>query len=561
MAAAFPDTFTASKKRMGKKRNKKAIIITAILMLAGILLILAGAFGGRISGLFQKTFDFRNIGPEYIGKPVEMNILVKYDDVGLERKTLQELENADGTHAMILLDFSAMGSGSEQLYYSKYYQHITIQGTLTALDEDGYREVAEAVYNAYDVYYYEHRSKGEWTDVTLDEFHKVVMEEMLNVIPYSIEVRSISISSFDWVFLIPAGALLFLVSLILEICFVFRLKKRIVLPVVFGIIIIVPSVLLFDHIRTMLTVRNAGNGLYTMKNLECTDTQGMLGSGAASADELLDWIFDNHLYGIRLPFDIEEFGCAAFAAVTPEGEHLFGRNFDFPETDTLLIHSHPDGCYESIGNADLGVLGVGNNFPISPDSPAGRLIMVITPYLVVDGMNEKGVGAGILQLNLDPTHQDNGKPDLLIFCAVRAVLDKCASVDEALALLDSYDMHSDLGGTYHLFITDRTGRYVVVEWLDGEMVVVEHPCCTNSVVAPGKYYDKGAPDGRLPAMEEYLSSGRQVTGSEAMDLLKEVRNDKMTEWSCVYNLDDFTVSICLDNDFSKVYTFSADDLR
>jgi hypothetical protein len=33
----------------------------------------------------------------------------------------------------------------------------------------------------------------------------------------------------------------------------------------------------------------------------------------------------------------------------------------------------------------------------------------------------------------------------------------------------------------------------------------------------------------------------------------------MTEWSCVYNLDDFNVNICLDGDYSKVYTFKAAD--
>ena len=44
-----------------------------------------------------------------------------------------------------------------------------------------------------------------------------------------------------------------------------------------------------------------------------------------------------------------------------------------------------------------------------------------------------------------------------------------------------------------------------------------------------------------------------------MDILDET-SSRMTEWSCVYNLDDFTVSICLDTDYETVYTFSASDL-
>ena len=45
-----------------------------------------------------------------------------------------------------------------------------------------------------------------------------------------------------------------------------------------------------------------------------------------------------------------------------------------------------------------------------------------------------------------------------------------------------------------------------------------------------------------------------------MGILKDVKSSTLTEWSCVYNLDDFTVSICLDADYGTVYTFSAKEL-
>lgn len=541
-----------------RKRNKKAIIITAVLMLIGVLLVLAGFFGGRFVGLFKKDFDCWNISKEDLGKSYKTDIRVDYDDLDIKNSALQNFGDQERV-AMILLDLSALSEKDRNLYYSKIGQHITIEGRLRALGDAEYNEVAESMYRQYDYIYYNKVEDGSWAGRTLEQFHERLITELLPVLPYCFKVTSVR--AFNWMPFIPAGAFLFLLSLIVEICFVFKLKKRIVLPVVYGLIIIVPSVMLFNHIRTMLTIKKAGDGLYTMKNLECTDTDGMLGSDSASIEELLDWIFSNHLYGIRPRFELEKSGCAAFAAVTPEGKHLFGRNFDYPETDTLLVYSHPEGCYESIGVADLGVFGVSRNYPISPDSPLGRLMMVITPYVIVDGMNEKGVGAGILELNIEGVHQDNGKPDLLIYCAVRAILDKCASVDEALELLDSFDMHSPKDVTYHLFITDRTGRYVVVEWLDNEMVVTEHPCCTNSVIAPGEFYNKGLPDGRLPTMEECLGGSRKATEAQAMELLGKVKSKTITEWSCVYNLEDFTVSICLDADYSKVYTFSAKDLK
>ena len=92
------------------------------------------------------------------------------------------------------------------------------------------------------------------------------------------------------------------------------------------------------------------------------------------------------------------------------------------------------------------------------------------------------------------------------------------------------------------------------------MVVVEKACCTNSVVAPGKYYDKGEPDDRLSKIEAAVGSGKSISGTEAMEILGKV-SYKNTEWSCVYNLDKFTVNICMDADYSKVYTINAKDLK
>ena len=92
------------------------------------------------------------------------------------------------------------------------------------------------------------------------------------------------------------------------------------------------------------------------------------------------------------------------------------------------------------------------------------------------------------------------------------------------------------------------------------MVVTEYPYCTNSVIAPGNYYDMGDPDDRISTIDENLGPSLVATEQEAMDILDKVHNKQgLTEWSCVYNLDDFTVSICLDADFGTTYTFSVTD--
>lgn len=546
---------------MGTKRNKKAIIITGVLMLLGLLLTLTGFFGDRILGLFQKDLDYKNLSAEDIGSDIRSDFFVYYEPISIKDKTLQVVGDMEGEYGFILLDLSKLSAKDKELYFKKASQHITISGKIRGVDDAEFQTVLESLYKLYDHYFYDRpRYKENGDLLTLEEFREYVAEP---VIPYCINVTSIE--SFNWIPFIPAGILIFLVSLVLEICFVFKLKKRIVVPIAFAVIILIPVIMFFNHIRTILSVNKVSDGLYTMKNLECTDTEGLLASGSGSVDELLGWIMGRHFYGAPNVFAGKlDFGCACFAAKTSDGDHLFGRNFDFPETDTLLVYSHPQGAYESIGNADLGIMGVGKDHDIDPDTPLGRLVMMITPYAVVDGMNEKGVGAGILQLSVEETHQDEGNHDLLIFCAVRAILDKCASVDEALELLDSYDIQSDMATDYHLFVTDRSGRYVVVEWLEGKMEVTEHPVCTNTVITPGEYYGKGDADFRLPTLESYIGSGKTYSMKEAMDILEKVSSHKdlfQTEWSCVYNLDDFTVDICLDRDYKTVYTFSAEDLR
>ena len=551
---------------MKKKRNKKAIIITAIVMFIGILLVLAGFFGGWFLGLFYKDLDYKNITPADMGKQIETDIQVYYDNIDVPDKTLQLLGglNSDD-YKFIILDLSNLSEEDKETYYDSIIQHITIKGTLRAVDDEEYQEVIDALFELYDYMYYERleQAKAEYgenleAEFTLDQYHDYLRD---SVIPYCIEVKSIS--TFNWIPFIPAGVLVFIIALILEICLVFKFKKRIVLPIVYGLMVIVPAIMFWNHIRTILTINKVADGFYTMKNYECTDTMGLLASNSQTSDDVFNWIFDKHLYGAPNVFSIDDdsvgFGCATFAAVTPEGDHIFGRNFDLMETDTLLVYSHPDGCYESISVTGLSFFGTGENAQVDPDSALGKFVMVITPYLVLDGMNEKGVAAGILQVNIDEPHQDNGKPDLPVYMAIRGILDTCASVDEALSLLESYDIHSDLGN-YHLFITDRTGRYVVVEWLDNEMVVTEYPYCTNSVIAPGKYYDMGDPDYRISTIDENLGPSLIATEQEAMDILDKVHNKMgLTEWSCVYNLDDFTVSICLDADFGTTYTFSVTD--
>ena len=47
-------------------------------------------------------------------------------------------------------------------------------------------------------------------------------------------------------------------------------------------------------------------------------------------------------------------------------------------------------------------------------------------------------------------------------------------------------MHSDIGAAHHFAISDASGRSVVVEYVDNEMVVVETPAVANHYLCEAK---------------------------------------------------------------------------
>ena len=78
-------------------------------------------------------------------------------------------------------------------------------------------------------------------------------------------------------------------------------------------------------------------------------------------------------------------------------------------------------------------------------------------------MNEKGVSIAVLTLDSEPVNQDTGKQKILRPLAIRLVLDRAATTQEAVDLLDSYDMFETSGRDYHFFVTDAAGDARVIE--------------------------------------------------------------------------------------------------
>lgn len=269
----------------------------------------------------------------------------------------------------------------------------------------------------------------------------------------------------------------------------------------------------------------------------------------------------------------EGFACTTFNATAPCGDKLFARNYDYMDSPALTVWTHPEDGYASVSTVSLYFLGYTGSF--LPDDLLTSVLTLLAPYIPVDGMNEKGLSIGVLELETPETFQQTEKKDITTTAMIRTVLDNAANVEEAIEIFNTYDMHDLLGVgcTYHYQIADAEGNTAVIEYLDGETTVLR-PDETGTLIATNFWLSEGAhdPDGaghdRYATAEKMLSEKNYiVTEDEAMDILDAVHLENAelhgficsTIWSVVFNNTERTFNVCAMYDFDKQYKFSVDE--
>lgn len=126
----------------------------------------------------------------------------------------------------------------------------------------------------------------------------------------------------------------------------------------------------------------------------------------------------------------------------------------------MLVYCTPQNGYKSVAFAALD--NISANTP--DESMKKKLATLTSPFICLDGMNEKGVSIAVLTLDSEPVFQNTGKPTIATTLAIRLVLDRAASTQEAVDLLKEYDMFASSGRDYHFYITDASGDGRVIEY-------------------------------------------------------------------------------------------------
>lgn len=311
-----------------------------------------------------------------------------------------------------------------------------------------------------------------------------------------------------------------------------------------------------DKIETLQSLKKIDEGFYFLEYKSDYKLENFLKNGIADDGELLSHIIRNTAMGIALPLDVPEgLSCSSFKAKTPDGAYIMGRNMDLMNAPVLLLKTEPASGYKSLSFLSLNLLNYSDESP--PADFSTRLNLLASPLLPFDGINEKGLAVSIL-MSGKPTKQDTGKKPITTTLAVRMLLDKAANVNEALVLLNQYDMRSSANTGYHFFIADRAGNSAIVEYLENEIKISDGKILTNFLVCE----TTANACGRYKLMEKTLDAKKDILNEpDAMNLLHGVSTKYfnigvLTQWSAVYNLQKNSVYTTIRYNFDKPHFFS-----
>ena len=291
-----------------------------------------------------------------------------------------------------------------------------------------------------------------------------------------------------------------------------------------------------------------------------------LSQGGASSDgEVVEYLAGNLLSGLNLGDLLGGiFGCSTIAVQSPEGDALFGRNFDWENCEAMVVESHPENGYASLStvNMDFITQNVGGGM-VDMALNLDEVKTLAALYAPLDGMNEAGLAVSVNMIQDSAAIQQNtDKPDITTTTAIRLLLDQAGNVDEALELLRQYDLHGSMGMMIHFAIADSTGRSAAVEYVDNEMIVTETPVLTNFYLAEGEKQGIGTEQSheRYDILMNQLEETPQMGMEDVRDALDSVSKDNFgefesTEWSIVMNLSAGEARYYHRENYNQNYTF------
>ncbi len=356
---------------------------------------------------------------------------------------------------------------------------------------------------------------------------------------------------------------------------------KVILAVVLAVVLLGAGafgVLYAGRIKTMSSIQKItdysdGYNLYRMNVDYDYQLDDIIKRGITDDQSMIDAILAEALPLLPVKIKAPKFGCTAFTLTDENGQTHMGRNYDFKrDTSAMLVYCTPKNGYKSVAFAAMD--NVSANVP--DENLKKKLASLTAPFICLDGMNEKGVSIAVLTLDSTPVHHDTGKPTIATTLAIRLVLDRAATTQEAVDLLRGYDMFASSGRDYHFYITDASGDGRAVEYdCDSptrELVDTKIEAITNFYAI---YKEKVLPNQkngiyghgreRYDAVMEVLETQSPYTDATVWEALKASSQDpnpvditSNTQWSINFNNTARTAAIALRRNWQDVTVYALD---
>ncbi len=278
---------------------------------------------------------------------------------------------------------------------------------------------------------------------------------------------------------------------------------------------------------------------------------------AKVADYLYEYEADG--YGTEAPTTLlTDDGPVTFGCSAVRNGNFYGRNLDLGISETcefvIRTKATAERRHASIGVANTCFSNITEDM-VQAGLSEEQLNFI--PWMMMDGVNDAGLVCNINVVNMSDieavphTHTNPGKPQIMVMQLVRALLDNCASVAEAMEFISAHDitpMPYDIAGTWdgHIMIADADNN-VIVEFTGekgSEVKYIETNIMTNfynhMYEATGAYPPHACGVERYEILKANYDGGNTMQGM--WELMKKVQYtqayDESTEpfW-CTEHID------------------------
>jgi len=342
--------------------------------------------------------------------------------------------------------------------------------------------------------------------------------------------------------------------------------------VVLGVTVLLSAYAIKDHVRTLRSLhRLPGTNAYTLDyyvdyNIDEIRVHGIDVNNVE--DSFLSVFFPDVILSVATRLKsafisrrvqiagTDAHRCTSVVSRDSSGDVLFGRNFDWTHDACLILKIHQEDYISSIAVIDLAYLNLDGD-DLHETNLIERIPLLFAPYYVMDGMNRSGVTVADMSQGTASAPYNAVKPDVLHSTAMRLILDYAETTEEALEILQQYNIHFAETKS-HLMIADRQGVSVVVEFIDGEMKTT-YPETTWQVCTNHRIFGKSEEDNDLRCDRYRLASNRLAAMNDFADsddiwsIMKAVSMEDFTMWTTVYNLTTGEVQFAYRRKFQNIH--------